>query len=288
MYIIAAVMIVGLTFYLAFFLNVTASAEMSSEHYLLFLNSLYLNRINYCTYLATGDSNYLFYMIRDMNVSSDPYIANYIGNCFSKVETHFDLLEGNYSTNSNEDLERLSEYICGYDDPNFESSIEEEYNNSIILIYEHLNISTVPIFAYLDIRSGNIGWILEPAEALLGYEIILNNSVNVSTFGIYIHIQDIEYYENQLIQNLENTTESFLSCNASKSYSILSAFALQDLVVDTNRNLYVLSVLQFSKTKNSRESVVIDNLTSGNISEVSESELESYCSGSVEVGGGVL
>jgi len=288
MYIIAAVMIVGLTFYLAFFLNVTASAEMSSEHYLLFLNSLYLNRINYCTYLATGDSNYLFYMIRDMNVSSDPYIANYIGNCFSKVETHFDLLEGNYSTNSNEDLERLSEYICGYDDPNFESSIEEEYNNSIILIYEHLNISTVPIFAYLDIRSGNIGWILEPAEALLGYEIILNNSVNVSTFGIYIHIQDIEYYENQLSQNLENTTESFLSCNASKSYSILSAFALQDLVVDTNRNLYVLSVLQFSKTKNSGESVVIDNLTSGNISEVSESELESYCSGSVEVGGGVL
>jgi len=283
MYIIAVVIIVGLTFYFAFFLNVTASTGMASESYLLFLNSLYLNRINYCTYLATKDSNYLFYMFRDMDISSINGLSDYIKNCFSKVETKVNLLEGNYSVNSDNDLDRLSKDICGYDDSSFKSSIRNEYKDCLILIYKNVKMSTVPIFAYIDIRSNKVGWIIEPAKALFEQEEaskdwwtkIWETAVNVITFGIYGLVK--EYYENQLINSLENNAKSFVSCDADKSYSIVPSFALQSLVVDTNRNLYVLSVLQFSKSEKEGESAVIVNLTNKSTNTTDINKLKAYC-----------
>jgi len=287
MYIIAVVIIVGLTFYFAFFLNVSASASMASENYLLFLNSLYLNRINYCTYLATNDSNYLFYFVRDMNISNIKELPDYIKNCFSRVIENVNILKGNYSVNSDEDLKRLSEEICGYDSDNFKNIIKNEYENCIILIYQTKEMSTVPIFAYINTSSNNVSWILEPAKALLEQEKTSeytedwNKKVLMVLFppGYLLYRWVQEYHENQLIQSLEKNAESLVSCTADRSYSIVPAFALQSLVVDTNRNLYVLSVMQFSKTKNLGERVVVVNLTSRNVTgDFDIGKLKGYCS----------
>jgi len=287
MYIIATVVIVGFAFYLALFLNVTASVSLSSEDYLLFLNSLYLSRINYCMYLATNDSNYLFYFVKDMNVSSSKEISNYLKDCFSRVISNVSILVGNYSTKSDEDLKRLSEYVCMYEDPNFIADIKSAYKDSVILIYQPKQISTVPVFAYINISNySKIGWIMEPAIFLLeqeGYsgDIIfkilggISNIIVPGTSSIWKNIED--YIRNKIIEGIRKNAENSINCKVGNGYSILPMFSIQTMVVDTQRNLYVLSVHQFSMVKNLGEetALIVDN--NGNIKNVTISELARAC-----------
>jgi len=287
MYIIATVVIVGLAFYLAFFLDVTVSVSLSSEDYLLFLNSLYLNRINYCIYLATNDSTYLFYFVKDMNVSSSKEISNYLKDCFSRVISNVSILEGNYSTNSDEDLRKLSEYVCLSEDPNFISYIKSTYKNSIILIYQPKQISTVPVFAYINVSNySKIGWIMEPAIFLLeqeGYsgDIIfkilggISNVIIPGTSSIWKDIED--YIRNKIIESIENSAGNSINCKNGNGYSILPMFSLQTMVVDTQRNLYVLSIHQFSMVKNLGEETVLIIDNTGNIKNTTISELVTAC-----------
>jgi len=283
MYIIAVVIIVGLTFYFAFFLNVSASASMSSEAYLLFLNSLYLNRINYCTYLATNDPNYLFYFVRGMDVSN---IKDYIKNCFSRVMENVSIPEGNYSVNSNEDLNKLSEKVCG-GSGKLKSNIRDECKNCIIVVLRVNEMSTVPVFAYIKIGSDDINWIIEPAKALFEQEKadkdwitkLLENIGKYSIVYLFWKLYET-YQELKLIEALEKNANSFVDCMASGSrpYSIVPAFAVQELVVDMNRDLYVLAAMQFSKTKYLGRSIVIYNLTSRNVTPMREDEFKGrYC-----------
>jgi len=291
MYVIAVVIIVGLTFYFAFFLNVSASASMSSETYLLFLNSLYLNRINYCTYLATNDPNYLFYFVRDMDISNIEGLSDYIKYCFSRVVENVSIPEGNYSVDSDEDLNKLSEKVCG-GSGRLKSSIRDECKNCIIVVLRINEMSTVPVFAYIKIGSDDINWIIEPAKALFEQEKtdkdwnqeFLKNVIKFifppAYFAWWLYEKYQEYQELKLIEALEKNANSFVDCMASgsKSYSIVPTFALQELVVDMNRDLYVLAVMQFSKTKYLGRSIVIYNLTSRNVTPMSEDEFKGrYC-----------
>jgi len=292
MYIIATVVIVGLAFYFALFLDITLSMSLSSEDYLLFLNSLYLNRINYCIYLATNDSTYLFYFVKDMNISSSSEISNYLRDCFSRVISNVSMLEGNYSTSSDEDLRRLSEYVCLFEDPNFIDYVKNTYKNSIILIYQPKQISTVPVFAYINVSNySKIGWIMEPAIFLLeqeGYsgDIIfkilgrVSNVIVPGTSSIWKNIED--YIRNKIIEGIKNSTETSINCKVGSGYSILPMFSLQTMVVDTQRNLYVLSVHQFSMVKNlGEETVIILDRNTGKIKNTTISEFVTACTSTI-------
>jgi len=289
MYIMAMVIIIGVSIYLIFFFDVTVSMSLSSENYLLFLNSLYLNRINYCIYLATKDPTYLFYFVRDMNISSSKDVSNYLKDCFSRVISNVSILVGNYSTDSDEDLKRLSEYVCSSEDPNFINYVKNTYKNSVILIYQPKQISTVPVFAYINIsNTDQIGWITEPAILLLEQEgyggsmifKILSGVSSIIIPGISFIWRDLEdYIKNKIIEDISNSAESFINCKASEGYSILPMFSLQTMVVDTYRNLYVLSVHQFSMVKNlGKETVIIFDRNTGKTSSTTISELAKACS----------
>jgi len=283
LYIIATVVIVGLSFYFAFFISAQYSVSLNSDTYLLFLNSLYSYRINYCLYNITSNPTYLFFFLKDMDFSN----IKGIHNCFSKVITNVRVLEGNYSTYSDDDLKRLSLSICGQEDSNFISFIENNYKNCDILIYREKNISSVPIFSYYDIYNSKLGWITETARSLLDQEesqkgflegLLENIFKVVSPIGYLAYEYLKDYYKNLLFESLKTSSETFISCNLDREYSIFPLYSVQNLVVDTNRRLYVLSTMHFSKVKSSGNYIImIVNHTNRKIDFISLSSLRSGC-----------
>ncbi len=256
LYVITAVVVIGLSFYFTMLIRATYSVSLDSNTYLLFLNSLYASRLNYCIYTVTHDPKYLFYLDKDIDTSNIPKEA--LEKCFSKVTLNTVIILGNFSLSNEKDLERLSQFVCNEVSESFIEEIKNEYKGGFIAIYQPKEVSTVPIFLFYNPFTNEKKWIFTPVYTLFSQEKggwvegIANFFRNLGSYIITGRSA-----EENLMLDLRQNANQFINCKLDKEYAVFPMYAIQALVVDTNRNLYIETTLQFIKVKNSGDKIVV-------------------------------
>ncbi|MEM0325103.1 MAG: hypothetical protein QXW35_04330 [Candidatus Aenigmatarchaeota archaeon] len=211
-YLVAILVIVAMAFYFAFLIRSQYSVDFDKTSYLLFLNSIYLDRLKYCTYLYKNDSNYLFYINENINFSDIP--LEVFLKCFDKISTEVRILSKNETT-----------------------------SDRIMLEYFIFNIETVPVFLFYDIFNDERKWFVESARNLIS-GVSSNNFENFINLKIYYNKKDM----NDIMLQIRSSIENILQCSFfGGGYFVSPSFSIQTLSVDANRRLYISTTLMLMK-----------------------------------------
>lgn len=254
-YVIAVVILIFELYLFVSFYRVTIEGAAQNPTYLLLVNNLMIDRLNYCTYLQTNDSNMLFYVPPDANYTKyyqslygkkyKRYLENYI-RCFYPINTSFmnitdaiDLGNGEFEFKGYfysmitfpafgfVGLNKNETYIFN------RIYIESQLNN---VIYMYL-ASNIPLpFSSFDLISG-IFQIYDTFTALVNSflaTIALNQLYN-DLGELQAMNQAIYQYE---VQNFSQMIDEAMEENSPMLFltSVLSVPVLQ---TDTHRNLFI-------------------------------------------------
>lgn len=217
LYLVSVFVILGVSMYLSIFIQTENQQFFDMTSYSTFLNTIYASRLYYCLYEETKDPYLLFYFPAGIDKI----------NSYSSIEKCYSII----TTNIMELVENQSS------------------KDSIVLKYNIRNLSEIPIFAFLDLKTGNKIWIKSYIDQLFIDERkndIWNKIVD-SIFPFPRIIDTINKFITKI--ELELNPEYLLSCNTDRSYYISTVFTLPFLSVDTKRNLYSVNVYKFVKIR---------------------------------------
>lgn len=135
-YIIAIIILLVELFIFVSFFRAIISNSVQNPSYLLFLNQLYFERLNYCTYIITNDTDFLFYI---------PNKANYTEEFINRFGDRYNDYLGEYS------------YCFSPIYTSFSNTTKFSIENGVAK-YEAIEykIITVPIFAFYGVNNNNI------------------------------------------------------------------------------------------------------------------------------------
>lgn len=85
-YIIGAVIIIAALLFILIYYAMNLTESFSQQSYQIFVNTLLLNRLQYCLYEATGNPYYLFYA---PNISVLYQYDNQISQCYTVLQGSF-------------------------------------------------------------------------------------------------------------------------------------------------------------------------------------------------------